>query len=103
MRLSLKGSLPQLRPRIFIFTESGTFDKTLYPDYTNYDVIAIGAGGGPGGGYHGLDSEHSDRDVRNFGGQGGGGGYHRVQGLLEPLGDTIDIVVGAPGDRKSVV
>lgn len=97
MRLSLKGSLPQNRPRLFIFAADGTFDKTLFPEYTNFDAIVIGAGGGRGGGYYGEDSEHAGITLRSIGGEGGGGGYHRIQGVLEGLGDSIDIIVGTPG------
>lgn len=96
-RLSLRGSIPKAGPRIFIFMTDGTFDRTLFPGYTNFDVICIGAGGGRGGGYYGTDSEHATHTLRNFGGEGGGGGFHRVQGLLEALGDTIDYEVGVPG------
>jgi hypothetical protein len=96
-RISLKGSIPQTSPKIFIFKADGTFDKTLFPEYTNYDVITIGGGGGRGGGYYGIDSNHATHTIRTFGGEGGGGGFHRVRGLLSALDATIDYTVGVLG------
>lgn len=98
MRISLMGSLPQYSPRLFVFTEDGTFDRTAFAEYVYYDVICIGGGGGRGGGYYGEDSENAGNTIRTFGGEGGGGGFHRVRGLLESLDDDIDYTIGVGGD-----
>lgn len=99
MRIHLAGPFLGLDPILLMFTSPGTFsfDKTLYPDHTFYDVMVIGSGGGNGGGLLGDDPDHPGTDTVVFGGAGGGGGSHRLQGLLEILGDTTDIIVGAAG------
>lgn len=99
MRIHLAGSFLGLEPVFLIFTAPGTysFDKTLYPDHTIYDIMVIGGGGGRGGGLEGQDPNYSNWNNFNYGGSGGGGGSHRLQGLLEILGDTTQVIVGAAG------
>lgn len=97
MRIAFAGPITRLDPVVLVFTASTTFEKASYPGYIYYDVIAIGAGGGRGGGCSGEDTHTSDILIRNFGGAGGGGGFHRVQGLVEILDDSIEIIVGDPG------
>lgn len=92
MRISLAGPIVRRDPIVLIFDTPGSFsfDKTLYSGYTHYDAIAIGAGGGKG-------ADLVSGGIKGFGGEGGGGGFHRRQGLLEILDNTITIVVGAHG------
>lgn len=99
MRIVLSGTLTSLEPKIFVFTSDTDFDISSYKaaGYTDFDGIAIGAGGGKGGGCEGVDTEDEDRHVKNYGGQGGGGGFHRIKGLLSGLPDSCSIVIGQPG------
>lgn len=99
MRIHFAGAFSGTDPIILMFATPGTysFDKTAYPDHNTYEVMAIGAGGGNGGGLAGQDPSNADWQVINFGGAGGGGGSHRLQGLLEILDDTTQVVVGAAG------
>lgn len=99
MRISFAGPLFKLDPVVVRFNVPGTydFDKTLYPGFTNFELIVIGGGGGHGGGLQGTDPSNEDWDVINFGGQGGGGGSHRIKGLLESLDDVTSVIVGAAG------
>ena len=93
------GTFKIFEPINILYTTPGdyTFDKTLYPDHTNYDIIVIAGGGGYGGAVHAVDPENSDYDMFVYGGAGGGGGFHRLSGLLELLDDTTDLTVGAAG------
>lgn len=99
MRINFKGPFVTLDPIVIPFITPGSFsfDKTLYPDHIFYDVIVIGGGGGQGGGMAGTDPSHSGHAVKAFGGAGGGGGFHRRRGLLELLGATTTVLVGAKG------
>lgn len=96
MRLELSGSLIRPDPLVLRFDADQDFDTLSYIalDYTHFDVICIGAGGGMGGG---IDTNNTGTLVRNFGGAGGGGGYHRVRGLLSALPTTCEIAVGVEG------
>lgn len=100
MRIHLKGSFVTTDPIVIPFVIPGTytFDPSDYPDHVFYDVIAIGAGGGHGGGMAGEDPSVSGNMVTAFGGAGGGGGFHRRQGLLEILGGGVTVLVGEVGD-----
>lgn len=99
MRIALKGSIPRLNPKVFVFTSDTTFDLSSYKNegYTDFETIVIGAGAGKGGGCTGTDTEESSRHVKNYGGQGGGGGFHKIKGLLSVIPDSVSIVVGQPG------
>jgi hypothetical protein len=90
------GSPSNPVPLVISFTANATFSPKTYLDlgYTDFEVICIGGGGGPGGGYKVSDASH----VWNYwGGSGGGGGCHRVRGLLSVLPGACPIVVGAGG------
>lgn len=95
MRLELAGTDVEVTPQ-WLALETGDYDITVWRDqgFTNYDVICIGGGGGRGGG---IDTANTGTLIRNYGGEGGGGGYHRVQGLLSLLPDTVSVQVGAAG------
>lgn len=97
MRVSLGGSLISLTPLVLTFNADADFVPGTYIDqgYTHFEVICIGAGGGPGGG---IDTNDTGTDLRSYGGAGGGGGFHRVRGLLSALPATCPIVVGEGGD-----
>lgn len=96
MRLELSGTLILPTPLVVTFNTNQNFDITKYTklDYTNFDVICIGGGGGMGGG---IDTANTGTLIRSYGGAGGGGGLHRVQGLLSALQAVVPIVVGAGG------
>jgi hypothetical protein len=98
MRLELAGSLIRPEPLVLTFAAAATFDTLSYieKEYTHFDVICIGGGGGIGGG---IETGGGGTGIRNFGGAGGGGGFHRVRGLLSALPDTCPIVVGAGGAK----
>jgi hypothetical protein len=98
MRIKFSGVIAKLEPIVLMYTSPGadSFDKTVYPDHTNYEIMVIGGGGGEGGRLHGDDPDNS-WETYAFGGQGGGGGSHRMRGLLEFLDDSTDIVVGDAG------
>lgn len=94
MRLELAGTLIHPEPLVLRFEANEQFSPTPYRlvhDYTHFEVICIGAGGGMGGG---IDTGSA---IRNYGGAGGGGGYHRVRGLLVELPSLVQIVVGVGG------
>jgi len=96
MRLELAGSLVRPEPLVLRFIANQDFDVQNYLDleYTHFEVICIGAGGGRGGG---IDTANSGTLVRNYGGEGGGGGFHRVRGLLSALPALCPVVVGVAG------
>lgn len=96
MRIELSGSLVRPAPLVLTFQSDDDFDRDSYIDagYTDFEVICIGAGGGPGGG---IDTAASGTYIRNRGGAGGGGGIHRVSGILSDLPSTCAIVVGEGG------
>lgn len=96
MRFELSGSLIRPEPLILTFNANDTFDTLEYidMDYTHFEVICIGGGGGMGGG---IDTQGAGTTIRNFGGAGGGGGLHRVRGLLSALPDICSVVVGQGG------
>jgi hypothetical protein len=96
MRFELAGTLSLPAPLVVTFNANQSFDITKYTklDYTNFDVICIGGGGGMGGG---IDTANTGTQIRSYGGAGGGGGLHRVQGLLSALPAVVPIVVGAGG------
>ena len=96
MRLELAGSLILPDPLVITYISNQNFDvqKYLDLDYTHFDVICIGAGGGMGGG---IDTGSGGNAVRNYGGAGGGGGLHRVRGLLSALPSLCPVVVGVGG------
>jgi hypothetical protein len=96
MRLELSGSLIHPDPLVIRFDTSQNFLPATYInlDYTHFDVICIGAGGGIGGG---IDTANTGTTIRNYGGAGGGGGFHRVRGLLSALPVTCPVVVGIGG------
>jgi len=95
VRIELAGSLIRPKPLVFRYTANDTFYPGNYTslDYTHYDVICIGGGGGPGGGITGTTGTL----ISIHGGAGGGGGYHRVHGLLSALGSACAVVVGQGG------
>lgn len=101
MRFELAGSLIDLDPLVVKFDYNPiityVFDTEMYIDlgYTHFDVIAIGGGGGMGGG---IDTGGpTGTTVRSYGGAGGGGGFHRVRGLLSALPSSCEVIVGAGG------
>src|SRR6185503_11440524 len=96
MRIELAGSLIRPDPLVLRFDANATFDTLKYIDmeYTHFEVICIGGGGGAGGG---IDTANTGTQIRSFGGAGGGGGFHRVRGLLSALPDTCPVVVGGGG------
>jgi Glycine-rich domain len=96
MRIELAGSLVHPDPLVLRFTSNQNLDISHYIglQYTHFDVICIGAGGGMGGG---IDTANTGTLVRSYGGAGGGGGFQRVRGLLSALPSTCPIVVGAGG------
>lgn len=96
MRLELSGNIHHPNPIGITFTSSNAFDPTKYlaMGYTNFDVIAIGGGGGMGGG---IDTANTGTLIRSYGGAGGGGGIQRVKGLLSALPAAVPIVVGQGG------
>ena len=96
MRLELAGSIILPNDIVLTFTSNQNFIPQTYLDlgYTHFEVICIGGGGGAGGG---IDTGNIGTLVRSYGGSGGGGGLHRVKGLLEALGPTCPIVIGAGG------
>lgn len=100
MRLELAGSLVHPEPLVLRFTANQDFDVQHYLDleYTHFEVICIGAGGGRGGG---INTANTGTLVRNYGGAGGGGGFHRVRGLLSALPALCPVVVGAAGTPGS--
>jgi Glycine-rich domain len=96
MRLELAGSLIHPSPLVIEFNFNGNFDTLKYIglDFTHFEVICIGGGGGPGGG---IDTQNTGTLIRSYGGAGGGGGFHRVRGLLSALPDICPVVVGGEG------
>ena len=96
MRLELAGSLIRPDPLVLKYIANQDFDTLYYVglDYTHFEVICIGGGGGRGGG---IDTANTGTLIRSFGGAGGGGGFHRVRGLLSALPNLCPIVVGAGG------
>ena len=96
MRIELAGSLVHPDPMVLTFNANGTFDTLAYIelDYTHFDVICIGGGGGMGGG---IDTQNTGTLLRSYGGAGGGGGFYRVRGLLSALPDTCPVIVGLGG------
>jgi hypothetical protein len=97
MRLELAGSLIHPTPLVIRFDTNQNFIPETYIDldFTHFEVICIGGGGGMGGG---IDAGNTGTTVRNYGGAGGGGGFHRVRGLLSALPATCPVVVGAGGN-----
>lgn len=95
--MSLGGTLIRRAPIVLTFTEDGDFEPASYLDqgYTHFEVVCIGAAGGPGGG---IKTNNTGTTIRSYGGAGGGGGYHKVRGLLSALPETCPIVVGEGGD-----
>jgi hypothetical protein len=100
MRLELAGSMNQPPPLAVKLMDGIPFVPQQYIDmgYTYFDVIAIGAGGGMGGG---IDTGNTGTAIRSFGGAGGGGGLHRVRGLLAALPPACPVVVGLGGNPGS--
>lgn len=96
MRLELAGSLIRPDPLVLRFNGNQDFTPADYMalDYTHFEIICIGAGGGIGGG---IDTGGSGTMIRNVGGAGGGGGFHRVRGLLSALPAACPVVVGVGG------
>lgn len=96
MRIELSGSLIRPDPLLMTIVANQNITIADYIDmgYTHFDVICIGAGGGPGGG---IKTNNTGTLVRNYGGAGGGGGFHRVRGLLSALPAVCAVVVGAGG------
>lgn len=100
MRLELAGSFLRPAPLTIKLVDGIAFTPQQYIDlgYTDFDVMAIGAGGGMGGG---IDTGNTGTQVRNYGGAGGGGGLHRVRGLLVALPASCPVVVGVGGNPGS--
>jgi hypothetical protein len=96
MRIELAGSLIHPEPLVIRFDANQTFYPPGYIDldFTHFEVICIGAGGGMGGG---IDTANTGTLIRNHGGGGGGGGFHRVRGLLSALPVACAVVVGIGG------
>lgn len=96
MRLELAGTLIHPDPVVFRYETNDHFYPGNYMilEYTHFEVICIGAGGGMGGG---IDTAGGGTLVRSVGGAGGGGGFHRVRGLLSALGGDCPIIVGLGG------
>lgn len=96
MRLELAGTLIHPDPVVFRYEANDHFYPGNYMqlEYTHFEVICIGAGGGMGGG---IDTLNTGSQIRSYGGAGGGGGFHRVRGFLAALGVDCPIVVGLGG------
>jgi hypothetical protein len=96
MRIELAGTLIHPQPLVFRWDANDHFYPGNYMqlEYTHFEVICIGAGGGMGGG---IDTANTGTLIRAYGGAGGGGGFHRVRGLLSALGIDCPIVVGIGG------
>lgn len=87
---------------VLTYNANDALDVKSYMDqgYTRFDVICIGAAGGPGGGvnqpYNSANFVYGYSNL-SFGGAGGGGGSQRAKGYLGALPDSAPIVVGAGG------
>lgn len=93
MRFELAGTSIRPAPIVIRIIQNENFypDNYVQMEYTNFEVICIGAGGGTGGGIDTGDA------VRSYGGAGGGGGYHRVRGILLALPNICPVVIGLGG------
>ena len=96
MRIELAGTLIHPNPMVFRFDGNDHFypGNWMQLEYTHFEVICIGAGGGMGGG---IDTANTGTLIRAYGGAGGGGGFHRVRGLLSALPLDCAIIVGLGG------
>lgn len=92
-------------PPFVINLAAGNWDKTDYVGlgYTNFEVLAIGAPGGRGGGNEFILTSGSAGAAlsTSYGGGGGGGGLQRVYGLLADLSTLTPVVIGAAGANGS--
>lgn len=92
---------------VLTYNADATLDVKSYMDqgYTRFDVICIGAAGGPGGGvnqpYNSANFVYGYSNI-SYGGAGGGGGSQRIKGYLGALPDSVPIVVGAGGATGGV-
>lgn len=65
-------------------------------DYTNYEVVCIGASGGAGATAK-ANEQYGYAPGLGYGGAGGGGGLHVVSGLLVELPEEVLVDVGTVG------
>lgn len=98
------GSESDLPPTTLTFTDNADFSTEQYIGlgFTHFEVWAVGAAGGRGGGIQIFDPTDRSYDsvylpVSSYGGEGGGGGLHRISGLLEDLPSTVPVIVGKRG------
>jgi hypothetical protein len=84
MRFELAGSMNQPPPLAVKLLDGVPFVPQQYIDmgYTDFDVMAIGAGGGMGGG---INTGNTGTLIRSFGGAGGGGGGFIASVVCWPL------------------
>jgi hypothetical protein len=104
MRIHFKGSVRPPEPLVVQLTNAIPFEKAEYEaeGYLYYDVLCIGAAGGPGGGQGWTSPGYSN--IMTSGGAGGGGGSQLVEGLaLASLPSSAPVVVGVGGAAGTFV